>query len=245
MSFGGGSGKSKQMNDIFREVDEEYRHEQLLKFWHDNAQIIIVVLVLAILGACGAGFYKSHQLNKKQQETYMLARAVDDASLQSPSEGLASLNKAAVDMTGRRVVISRFAIASQTLKAGDKAGAIRIYDEIAASQTATSSERHLADIQSIGLQLQDADPAQLSARLDKLTGEDNAFRFSAREWQILLAMRSGDMQKARDIAIALAKDSKAPDGIHERAQQLAALASEGLAPVPASDEPAVDLPEAQ
>ena len=244
MSFAKASGKSKQMNDIFREVDEEYRHEQLLQFWHANAKLIILTLLLAIAAAGGAGFWKSHELNKKQQETYTLTHAVDDAAIQPPGNALTALNKGADSLSGQRVIPARFAIARATLNASDKAGAIGMYDQIAASQTATTAERNLADIQSIALQVQDGDPAQLTARLDKLAGDDNAYRFSARELQVLLAMRQGDMQKAHDIAAALAKDSKAPDGVHQRAQQLAAVTGEGLAPSSTPDnDVSVDLPE--
>ena len=230
------------MNDIFREIDEEYRHEQLLQFWHANAKLIILALLLAIAGAGGAGFWKSHQLAESQRETYTLTHAVDDAGTEAPDKALATLTTAATQMTGARIVPARFAVARATLNNGDKAGAIKIFDEIAASSAATATERHLAELQSIGLQIQDGDPARLSARLDRLAGDNSAWRFSARELQILLAMRQGDTQKAHDIAVALAKDDKAPDGIHERAQKLAAVTGEGLATAPALD---TDLPEAK
>jgi hypothetical protein len=231
------------MNDIFREVDEEYRHEQILQFWHHNAKLIILALVVSIAGAGGAGLWQSRQMAKRQQETYILSHAVGDGSMQAPAVGLATVIQSLTQMTGQRVIPARFAVAHAMLTAGNKAGAIKSYDAIAASAIATKTEKNLADLYSIGLQIQDGDPAQLNARLDRLSDDRNPWRFSARELKVLLAMRQGNMQLAHDTAVALAKDTAAPDGVHGRAGQLAALTGEGLAPTPA-DGPADEAPEA-
>ncbi len=237
------------MNDIFREVDEEYRQQQLLEFWHKNAKFIIAILLAAIAAAAITGYWQTRQLAGREAETYRLSSAEAEAADQKAPDAATTLNKTAAELTGSHTVPASFAAARAAVFAGDMSGATKIYDGIAGNAKANAAEKQLAAVMSVSIQLKDGDPAQLSARLDKMTADDNSFRFSAREWQALLALRQGDTKKAHDISLALARDNKAPEGVRGRAGQLASLTGEGMpadpkpVAVPENGMPVVTLPE--
>ena len=55
------------MSDIFREVDEEVRREQLQKLWDRYQNLVIAALVLIILGVAGWRGYDYWQTKKAMQ----------------------------------------------------------------------------------------------------------------------------------------------------------------------------------
>ena len=57
------------MSDIFREIDEELRRENLLKLWsrYGKYVILVVVLALAIAGAIAA--WRSHAASERRAQS--------------------------------------------------------------------------------------------------------------------------------------------------------------------------------
>ena len=200
------------MSDIFEEVEEDYRVEQLIRFWRENAVGLIAVLVIAIALGASISFYRLWHERKIQDQTRHLTEAL--ASVPQLQGVLPSLS-------GHRKIAGELALARQQAASGDKEGAIKLYDAITGDSDASKAEAGLADIASIGLQLDNGDPAKLSDRLKKVSDADSPYRFSALEWQALLDVRQGNTAEAHKIFATIAADSAAPDSIHDRALSLA------------------------
>ena len=62
----------------------------------------------------------------------------------------------------------------------------------------------------------------LTTSLDRLTADENPWRYSARELNAVLAKQSGDMNKAEKLLNELTADESAPQGIRLRAKELLA-----------------------
>jgi hypothetical protein len=200
------------MSDIFEEVEEDYRVEQLLRFWRENAVRLIAILIIAIALGASISFYRLWHERKIEEQTRRLTAALSNAS---------QLQELLPSLTGHRKIAGELALARQQAGSGNREGAIKLYDAVANDGTSSKAETGLAQIASIGLQLDTGDPATLSNELKKISGSDSPYRFSALEWQALLDVRQGNSAEAHKLFATIAADSKAPENIHDRAASLA------------------------
>jgi hypothetical protein len=65
-----------------------------------------------------------------------------------------------------------------------------------------------------------ADAARLAEQLSPLTAPDRPWQYSARELSALLALRSGETERARELLTGLSVDVQAPEGIRTRAEEM-------------------------
>ena len=220
------------MSDVFREVDEEYRQEQLLLFLKRHAPAIIIGLLLAIAVAGGISWYKADKRHKAEAQTFILSNAIDAAAKLDgkPADAAAVLTGALADktpgkaLTGGRRIAAEFAAAHYEAAAKNIPGATSLYDAIAGDKAASETDRNLAKLNSLTLQVDSGDPAVIKPEIDALANGATPWRFSARELQAILAIRLKDYEGARTILSGLANDAGAPDGLKRRAASMAEIA---------------------
>ncbi len=117
--------------------------------------------------------------------------------------------------------------AAALAQAGDKEAALEQYDRLAAEAGADSPVGQLAGLYAAMLLLDTGDPGQVAARLGPLAAEGAPWRFSARELQGLLAIRTGDLDQARTIFDALIADPDTPTTLRNRASEILAATGGG------------------
>ena len=64
------------MSDIFREIDEELRRDNLLKLWSRYGRYIIAVVVLAVVIAGGIVAWRNHQATERQAQGQRYSNAL-------------------------------------------------------------------------------------------------------------------------------------------------------------------------
>jgi hypothetical protein len=211
------------VSDFIREIDEDLRRENLEKLARKYGGLALglaVVIVLAIAAYTGWQRYTAtHKAERaRQYESVLQLIAAGDAK--APEE-LAVLANADDD---GYAALARLQAAGLKAKAGDAAGAVAIYEQLAADGSVDGELRQLSLIL---LALHTADtaaPDDLAKRLQPLTEPGNPWRYSALEITALLAHRNGDKAKAQEILTGLADDLDAPQGLRQRAtEMLAAL----------------------
>jgi hypothetical protein len=119
--------------------------------------------------------------------------------------------------------LARLQEAALMEKGGDTKGAAEVYRTLSEDSSVPQSFRHLATILGAYLELDTADPAKLASRLEPLSADGNPWRFSAQEITGLLAMRTNDVKKAREIFTQLSEDQAAPQGVRSRAAEMLAI----------------------
>src|SRR5512146_2270645 len=83
------------VSDIFREIDEELRRDNLLKLWQRYAKYIIGVVILVLLIAGAIVAWRDHQANERRAQgsryssALALARAGKDAEAAKAMAALA------------------------------------------------------------------------------------------------------------------------------------------------------------
>lgn len=207
------------MTDVFREVDEEVRREQLLKLWRRYSKHVIaaVLLVLAVVG--GILLWRQWQEQRwiDRSNAYLAAAAMPPAEAAEAYEAMAG-----DDGYG---VLARLREASLLAELGRKAEAVAAFEVIAGDSGVPQVYRDLAVILHAQHALGQADSGDLVRRLEPLTAADNPWRFQAMELSALAELHAGNAERARTLFLTLADDPAAPAGLRGRAAEIAATLS--------------------
>jgi hypothetical protein len=207
------------LTDVFREVDEEVRREQLLKLWRRYSKHVIaaVLLVLAVVG--GILLWRQWQEQRwiDRSNAYLAAAAMPPAEAAEAYEAMAG-----DDGYG---VLARLREASLLAELGRKAEAVAGFEAIAGDSGVPQVYRDLAVILHAQHALGQADSGDIVRRLEPLTAADNPWRFQAVELSALAELHAGNVDRARTLFLTLADDPAAPAGLRGRAAEIAATLS--------------------
>ena len=214
------------MADIFQEVDEEVRREQLKKLWQRYGNYIIAgcIVVVAAVGAWRG--YDWWQTKKAAEAGAAFEQAVSLAETGKNQEAEAAFAKLATDGTAGYRVLARLREAAE-LAQTDRKAAVKAYDEIAADNSVGRVIQDLAALRAGFLLVDTSSYSELRARLEPLSGPDRVFRHSARELLALSAWKAGDMNEARRWADMITGDPQTPPGARSRAEVLSELIAAG------------------
>ncbi len=210
------------MSDIFQEVDEEVRREQLNKLWQRYGHYAVALCILIVAGVGAWRGYEWWQAKKAGEAGTAFEQAATLAQTGKHQEAEAAFAKLANDGTAGYRVLARLREAAE-LAPSDAKAAVGAYDSIAADTSVGQLVRDLAAVRA-GYLLVDAAPyAELRTRLEPLTAADRPFRHSAREILALSAWKSGDMGAARQWTDLIMTDPQSPPQTRSRAQVLSEL----------------------
>ena len=213
------------MADIFREVDEELSRDRAMAAWRKYGKYVIVFAGVAVLAVAGFSGWQDYRERQRQAEGRAYFQAIDLVMKDDSRAAMAAMAQIAANGGGYRL-LALLEEASLRVKAGDRAGAVKIYDDMAADSGASRPFRDLATILSVMVSLDKGDPAALKQRLQPLAAPDQPFHPSAVEMEGLLALRQGDFKAAKQSFRSLADDATAPTGLRQRATQILAWIGE-------------------
>jgi hypothetical protein len=213
------------VGDIFREIDEELKQEHYLRLWKKYGNRVLTGIAVVLL--VGAGIYGWTKYRESQRlaasNQYSQGQALAGAGKR---EEAATVFATLADTgSGSYKTLARLQRAALRAEGGDIAGAIAIYDAVAADTGVDPALRQAATILAAlhGLDLPKTDGAALEARLAPLDAPNGPWRYSARELRALVALKSGDSKHAKDLYRQLADDVDAPQGLRARAAEMLAV----------------------
>jgi hypothetical protein len=237
------------MSDIFREVDEDIRRDQLKKLWDRIAPYVIgaaILIVAATAGYRGWEYWQARQAEASGDRFIAAVQLSDDGKF---DEAIAALEALAADGSGGYPSLARFRIATEKARSGDTAGAVAEFDIIAGSN-ASEEMRAMARLRAALLLLDTSTPAELEVRLRDLAATGSPWRHTAREILGLSAWRHGDVAAAKTYFDEIAADQEAPQGLRQRVALMLTLVDERLGGTvdatpmvaPAPDNPPASVP---
>jgi len=210
----------KVKDGIFREIDDELRHEHYAKLWKRHGKFIITLAVFLVAGVAGYKGWQSYDINARRGESERFA-AVMAAAGKTKANSAAAFAKLAGEDSGGYALLSRLQEAAAKAKMGDTKGAAEIYRKIAGNSGVDVVYRDLAVVLGVTLEMgAGGDNAALAARIAPLMADDNPWRHSAREISAALALKSGDARKAVGLFTQLAQDATTSPGIKRRAAEM-------------------------
>ncbi|MFH1159040.1 MAG: tetratricopeptide repeat protein [Pseudomonadota bacterium] len=202
------------MADVFDEINDDLRHENLRQFWKENGSWIIGCAVGAVLLTGAQAFWRHLELRRDTAATAELSRLAADPSGLENFAGTGDRNHA---------MLARFAAAGAHLERGEKDKAVALYDAVAGTSGIDRTLRDLAKLLSISQRLDKDSPDKLRKELAALSGDGGAWRATVRELEALLAVRQGDLQKATEALERITADPLAPADARARAFTLREL----------------------
>ena len=210
------------MADIFNEVDEEVRREQLKKLW-DRYSIYIVALAILIVAGIGAWRGYEYWVAKKVAAAGAAFESAVTLSEQGKhAEAEAAFAKVVTEAPDGYRVLARFRAAAELAQV-KPADAVKAYDDLAADGALGATWQDLAAVRA-GLLLVDRAPrADISRRLDPLAEPSRTYRHTARELLALSAWRNHDLAATRRYIDMIATDAETPPGTRARIDVLSAL----------------------
>lgn len=210
------------MDEFVREVQEDLRRDRALALWRKYGKSAIGLVLLAIIAAAAVVGWRNYQQSQRLGHGMVYAEALDLLRAGQTGAAFAAFNNLAVDAGRGYAELARLQQAALLARDGNGAGAAAIYERLASDAGADRMFRDLALILLALTAADDADPAELGRRLEPLVAEDNPWRFSAREVTALLALRSGEEARAKEIFKSLADDGTAPRQLRARASEMLA-----------------------
>ena len=210
------------MSELFDEVDEEVRRDQLKKLW-DNYSIYIIAAALLIIAAVGGWRGYQYVEAKKAAEAGVAFNRAVELSEQGKHE---DAEKAFADLAAKAPygyrLLSRFHQAAELASRDPKAGA-KMFDDLAADSSVGVEQQELARIRAAGLLVDSAPYADMKQRLEPDTVPSATFRHSARELLALSAFHANDTTAARLWLDQISADNETPPSLRSRAEALQAL----------------------
>jgi hypothetical protein len=209
------------VSEIFREIEDELRRDNLLKLWSRYGKYVIAAVVVVIVIAGAIVGWLQHQAGERRaagarySAALALARAGKDADATGQFAALAQ-------GSGGYSIPAVFEDADLLAKSGNRKAAIAAYDKLAASPGIDTEFRDLAVLLSVMRGLPESDPETAIKRLAPLTTSGNPWRASALDLTATAKLKAGDRAGALAIYKALADDLAAPQGLRALAAEMAA-----------------------
>lgn len=211
------------MSDIFREVDEDLRHEQYKRLWDRFGPYVIGCAVLIVAVTAGWRLWEYWQLRAAQATGDRFIAALTLADAGDHQAAIAALGEIAEDGSGLYPILADFRAASETAADGDTVGAVSEFDAIAGSSATPDLIRPIARLRAALILVDTASLADLEDRIGDLAGTGEPWRHSAREILGLTAWRVGDIETARRYYEQIVADQEKPADLETRAQFMLAL----------------------
>jgi hypothetical protein len=210
------------VSEIFDEVNEDVRRDQLKKLW-DQYSIYIVAVALLIIASVGGWRGYQYLEAKKAAEA---GAAFDKAAELSEANKHAEAEVAFADLAAKAPagyrVLARLRTAAEIANR-DQAAAAKMFGEIAADRSVGVAEQDLARVRAAQLLLESETYPNMKTRLEAAAAPGATFRHTARELLALSAWRANDSAATRQWLDLIANDGETPPSLRSRAEALQAL----------------------
>jgi hypothetical protein len=207
------------VSELFSEIDEDLRREQLKKLWDRYSLHIIALIVLTVVGVGGWRGYEYVESQKAEAAGKEFEAAL---ALTDPAQAQAAFDKIASSNAQGYSMLARLHAASEAAKQDSQKG-IAAFDAIANDGKADGPLREIARIRAASLLLDTAPYADIEKRLSGDASGTHTFRHSAREVLALSAWRAKNNDAARKWLDMIGEDPQSPATLRRRAEAMLAL----------------------
>lgn len=228
------------MSDIFREVDDDLRREQLKRMWDRYGTYVIGLAVLIVLVTAGWRFYEYWQEQRAEASGDRFVAALRLAEDGKHTEAVTALDELVKDGSGGYPLLATFRSAAEKAAAGDDKGAVAAYDAAASASGAPALVRDLARLRAAMILVSTASVDELKSRIGDLADPTSGWRHSAREILGLVSYRNGDLAGARKYYEDIANDPQTPQDLRQRATFMISIFDARLGAPP--DQPKAEAP---
>ena len=209
-------------SDVFREVDEEVRREQLKKLWERWGNYVVALAVLIVAGVGAWRGYEWYEAKKAAEAGSAFEAAITLAEGGKHAEAQAAFAKVATDGSSGYRTLARLREASQ-LAYQDPKAAVAAYEKISSDGSINQALRDLAALRAGSLLIDAGSYPDALRLLEPVAQPERTFRHTARELLALSSWRQGDAAGTKRWFDMLSTDPLTPSATRSRAEMLMAL----------------------
>lgn len=205
------------MTDIFDEVGEDLRRDQLKRLWSRHGGLIIALAVLVVVGTAAWRGYEYWAETKAAAAGDAYLAALQKAAEDDHAAAASALTAFASDAPADYAVLARFRAATEHAAAGETDNALAAFDGLAKDGGLPQEIRDAAAIRAAMIAVDREDLAAMKARLARYDSDISPWRFSARELIALAAVKAEAWDDARAMLDKLTADPAVPQDVSSRA----------------------------
>ena len=217
-------------NEFIREVNEDYRRDQVAEIWRRYSGLIIALMVLVVASVGGWRYWQADQKSRAEtaSESFETAnRLVRDGKTEEADKAFSQLE---TQGPAGYALLAKFRSATEAAKRDPAVGASE-YEALGADTKLSNGLRDLARLRAALIRLDLPNPDAALASLQGLAVPTGAFRHTAREMLGLSALRRGDYDGAGRWFDQINADSQTPQNLRQRIEVYAALVAGGAVTV--------------
>jgi hypothetical protein len=215
--------QTDQSDAFLREVDDDFRRDQLQSLWQRFGRSAITLISLLLIGLGGYLFWQNHKRSKIDGYADRYMDAVQQVDAGQPEKAKAALLALSKDGTPGYRAITQFDLAAAALSESKPADAQAIYATLSTDASVPKVFRDYAVLRSIMLRYDSMPPADIITSLAPLVQENNPWFGTAGELVAVAHLKAGAPDKARPLFEALQRNSAVPMSIRARTQEMARM----------------------
>ena len=228
-----------QPDDAFiREVDEEYRRDQLAQAWNRYGRWLLIGLGVFLIGLAATLWWHEERKRKAGEAGEQYIVAIEKISAANVAGAEPMLEKAVKDGGKGYKTLAALTRAAAAARTNDTTKAAALYAEVAKDSSVAKPFRDLAALQEILVRYDSLKPEDAVARLKPLAVPGNAFFGSAGELLAITYMKQGKPELAGPLFAQIARDNGVPDSLRGRASQMASMLGVNVFPESGAAAPA-------
>lgn len=208
---------------FFREVDEDYRRDQLIKTFERYGAYFIGAAFIIIAVVAGYSIEKWRSAEQAAKGGDAFSNALNLSETGKPEDARKALSALADNGPPAYKVLARLQMAAESVANKQKADAIANYRAVADDATAPQDLRDFAKLQLASLEVDTESYEKLAQRLEPFRSGTSRWRFFATEILGLSALKEGKAPEAERLFTEIISDGGAPEGMRQRAQVMLAL----------------------
>lgn len=216
------------MSEFLREVDEDYRRDQLVKLWRQFGPWVIGAAILTVVAVGATKYWDSHVASIRQENAQLYGDAISAAEASRTAEAHAIFNELQTGKAEGYAILARLNQARLEMTAGDVQAAVSAYDAIAGDENAPKELRDLATLLSTTAQLETLSSDAVQERLTLIAQPEQPWAALANEAMGMAFLRESRMDQAREIFSLLSIDPTIPQGVKARASNIMTLLGPAL-----------------
>jgi hypothetical protein len=215
------------VSEIFQEVEEEFRREQMAKLWAKYRIPVVggaVALVLAVAGYQGWTYWQAERISASSRSFDAAVQLQVGQNTKGAAEGFAKLS---AEGTSGYAILAKFQEAALRAEMGEQKTALKLYEEIS-RESADPLFRDFAMLRSGLLTIESAALGDTKKRIEQIATGSGPWRVLAMELLAYASWREGKNDEALKLYAQIDAIPSVPANTKRRAMEMKALIEGGL-----------------
>ncbi|WP_413205256.1 tetratricopeptide repeat protein [Rhodospirillum sp. A1_3_36] len=215
-----------QEEALFREVDEDLRHEKMVAFWKQYGGLVIGAAILVVAIVAGAQGWKAYQASDREAAAAQYEAAQDLVAKGDTQGALAALEAVAENDSSGYAPLASLSRAAILAQDGKTEEAVTAYKSVASDDRVDPVFRDAARVLAVMRGMDVLDPADVDSLLEPARAGTGPWRALAEELAAMSTLKRGDKDEAVALLRGLANDPQGPGDSRRRAVQILAALGE-------------------